>query len=173
MKFIQKSLFFIKTTLVLGVFFILSSCDKNQIFEQYKDLPHNFWHTDSAAVFTFRVTDTKRPHNIYYNIRNTISYPYYNIYVQYELADSSGMLLRANLHEANLMHHQTGEPFGENSSPLGQGVGSFYSHRILLLPQYKFEKEGVYQLKLRQYMRLDSLAEITAVGARVEYADQK
>ncbi|MEO0331329.1 MAG: gliding motility lipoprotein GldH, partial [Bacteroidota bacterium] len=54
--------------------------------------------------------------------------------------------------------------------PYGSGLGDIFSHQILALPGYQFDTAGMYQIRLQQYMRRDTLPEILSVGVRVEVA---
>jgi hypothetical protein len=41
------------------------------------------------------------------------------------------------------------------------------------LPNYQFLKTGQYEIRIRQYIRLEELPEILAVGIRVEKAENE
>jgi gliding motility-associated lipoprotein GldH len=138
----------------------LTACGKKSHFEGYKNLAEKRWIVDSAAVFQFEVAEDTKSYQIYYNIRNTISYPYYNLYLNYELLDASGKVVVAQRTENNLLNPKTGEPYGK-------GIGDLYAHEFVALQNFKFPKKGSYTLKLKQDMRLDTLPEIVAVGVRV------
>ncbi len=150
-----------------ALFFIVSfafyACDSQRVFEGYQDLPERKWVDSQVIHFDFEIQDIQVPYNVYYNIRNTLSYPYYNLYIVYELKDSASKVLAGKMIENNLMHPKTGKPFGK-------GIGDLFDHRFPLLSKYKFAQRGKYRLSLRQYMRMQELPEIIAVGCRVEKA---
>jgi gliding motility-associated lipoprotein GldH len=150
-------------TLFFIVSFAFYACDSQRVFEGYYDLPEKKWVNSQVIHFDFEIQDTQAPYNLYCNIRNTLSYPYYNLYIVYELKDSTNKVLVEKMIENNLMHPKTGEPFGK-------GIGDLFDHRFLLLSKYKFVQRGKYRLSLRQYMRMQELPEIVAVGCRVEKA---
>ena len=139
----------------------LTACDEARVFEENHELDNKIWLSDSIIDFQFDIKNSKKNYNIYYNIRNTVSYPYRNIYVNYSLEDTSGTKLRANLVNTDLFNPKTGRP-------LGSGLGDVFDHQVLLLENYKFRSAGVYNFKIQQYMRRDSLLDILAVGVRVE-----
>jgi len=56
---------------------------------------------------------------------------------------------------------KTGQPFGAS------GLGDVYDHRFPFLENYEL-KPGLYNLKLQQFMREDTLHGILAAGIRVE-----
>lgn len=149
--------------LFFAISFFLYSCDSQRVFEGYQDLPQRKWADNQIMSFDFEIQDIQVPYNLYYNIRNTLSYPYYNLYIVYELKDATGKVIAKKMIENNLMHPQTGEPYGK-------GIGDLFDHRFALLTNYRFTQSGKYTLHLRQYMRMQELPEIVAVGCRVEKA---
>ncbi len=149
------------------LFFIvlMNACDGARVFEGYKDLENKKWSARETVSFSFPISDTQQPYNLYYNIRNTLSYPYYNLYITYELLDAGGKVLETKMLDSNLMHPQTGEPMGSGAG------GDLFDTQFPLLTRYQFAKIGTYQIRLRQYMRMDELPEIVAVGVRVEKSE--
>lgn len=139
---------------------LASACTQVAEYETFKNFEDENWYIDSVAVFDFEVQDIAKSYRIDGYVRNTLEYPYYNIYMQYELLDDEGAILRASLKENNLMDSKTGKP-------IGSGSGSVFDVTFPLIQSYKFDKTGNYQLKLKQYMRLDTLPGIQAVGFRL------
>jgi gliding motility-associated lipoprotein GldH len=155
-----KSLLFVTAILITCL-----ACDQTRVYEQNTNISNNQWAIDTIPAFTFDITDVSHPYNIYYNIRNSVSYPYYNLYVTYYLSDEKGKMLSSRLQELTLMDPKTGKP-------LGDGVGDIFDHQILSnIQNYTFPKAGKYTFKVKQYMRVDPLPEIMSVGIRVERAD--
>ncbi|MGB0522216.1 MAG: gliding motility lipoprotein GldH [Flammeovirgaceae bacterium] len=148
-----------KRFLLFACLVCLWACNDGVVYNEFKDLEANNWHYDSMAIFNFRAEQGK-PHDLFYNIRYNLDYPYYNLYVKYELSDAQGNLLRSSLQEANLMHPDTGVPLGSGES--------IFDSKLPLLEQYEFPATGDYQFKIKQYMRLDTLPGILAVGVTLE-----
>lgn len=146
---------------VLCLGFLLSSCDKNRVYEQNKDFESNVWKIADVQEFPFEIKDASKNYNIYFNIRNSISYEYYNLYLKHTLIGPDGKQVSSNLHETFLMDKKTGKP-------LGDGSGDIFDHQILALKNQKFSQTGKYTLKLQQYMRRDPLPGIMAIGIRVD-----
>ena len=144
---------------------LLTSClDKSRVYEKNADFSQKYWDIDSVPTFKFTIPDADKAYNIYWNVRNTASYPYRNLYLTYYLEDSLGTTLSSALHDMTLFEPKTGEPYGD-------GFGGVYDHQFLALPQQKFSNNGTYLIKLKQYMRTDSLPEILSVGVRIEETD--
>ena len=149
----------------LLLLFVLSSCDKNRVFEKNKDFKDNTWAIADIQEFKFEIKDTAPKYAIYFNIRNAIFYEYYNLYLKHTLIGPDGKEISTNLHELFLMDKKTGEP-------LGDGAGDIFDHQVLALKNQTFTQPGTYTIKLQQYMRRDPLPGIMAVGVRVEKQEQ-
>lgn len=143
---------------------LLSSCNSNRIYEENIDFENKQWLADSLPSFRFKIENAQKKYNIYWNIRNTISYPYQNLYLTYYLEDTLGHRIATDLHNMQLFAPKTGKPYGD-------GLGDIFSHQFLALPNYKFDSAGLYQIRLEQYMRTDTLSDIISVGIRVEEAE--
>jgi gliding motility-associated lipoprotein GldH len=142
---------------------IFLACDPDRVYEQNHTIPNSQWYIDSIPGFTFTIDDTTAAYNIYYNIRNANSYPYYNLYLTYYLLDEQGNQVAARLQELTLLDPKSGKN-------LGKGLGDIFDHQIVALPNYRFQKSGTYTIKIKQYMRQDPLPDIMSVGIRVEKA---
>lgn len=150
----------------IGLSIMLTSCDTNRVFEDYKDLEAGVWTKDQAISFDFQIEDTQLSYNIYANIRNASAYPYHNLYFQYTLKDSSGNVLKEELQNVNLFDPKTGEPYGS-------GLGDLFDHQPLVLEDYEFTASGQYTISFEQYMRRDTLPMILSVGTRVEWSESE
>lgn len=149
---------------ILALFIGLVSCDSNRVYEDYNDFEEAFWHLDSIQTFPFEIVDTTKSYNLLATFRNASSYPFYNLYFQYTLKDSSGNVLVERLKEVELFDSKTGQP-------KGSGLGDLFDHSFVLEEGYTFENAGKYSLSFEQYMRRDTLPFILSVGARVEFAE--
>lgn len=137
------------------------SCDDKRVFEEYADFDQKYWLADSVQYFNFEIDRPETSYNLYLNVRNTNTYPYHNLYVKYQLLDSTGNTITENLVNKNLYDAKTGEPNGS-------GLGDIYSHQFLLQENISFVNKGSYRLSLQQYMRQDTLKGIVSVGVRLE-----
>ena len=150
---------------LLLIFAMIAGCaDPSRVYEQNIDLPGNLWLADSVAEFQFEIKDATARYNLYYNVRNSLSYPYHNLYVRHTLEDSLGNMLGGALQNMDLFDPVTGKP-------LGEGLGDIFDHQILAIPDQKFPENGWYRFKMQQFMRQDSLPLILSIGLRVELAE--
>lgn len=146
------------------LFLWLAACDSHRIYQQAHDFDEGLWHKDSIPAFTFRVEDTA-PKNLLLHLRNSIAYPWQNIYLTYYLEDSTGRKLATELINIRLFDSKTGVPRGKGSS--------IYQHEVTILENHRFAATGSYTFKLAQYMRALELKEILSVGLRVETSSTK
>jgi len=141
---------------------LIISCDSGRVYENYSEFPDRTWKTPEKVRFEFAIPDTTLTYSLYYDIRNTIDYPFARIFVMYQLVDSSNNELTAKLLNNDLFDQKTGRPFGDS------GLGDIYDHRFTLVDHYRFNRPGTYAVTLSQFMRQDTLKGILAVGVRVE-----
>ncbi len=149
--------------LVVVMALVLAGCDTNAVYKEYTDIEDGKWSIKNAPSFTFEIKDASIPYNIYYNLRNSLSYGYYNLYLTRYLRDSTGRELESRLDELILMDPKTGKPNGD-------GVGDIFDHKFLMKRNYRFPKPGQYTMQIRQYMRQDPLLNVISVGITVEKA---
>lgn len=142
---------------------LCAACDPSRVYEENHTIEKNLWYIDTVLTFTFTIEDTTVPYNIYYNVRNAVSYPYHNLYLTYYLYDAEGKQLSGRLQDLTLFDATTGKP-------LGDGLGDIFDHQILSVAAYTFKRKGIYTFKIKQYMRQDPLPDIMSVGIRVEKA---
>jgi gliding motility-associated lipoprotein GldH len=144
---------------------LLAGCDSNRVFEEYTEFSDRIWKTNNSASFEFEIKDTAKKYNLYYNVRNSLDYPYARFFVQYALLDSSGIEISRKLVSNFLFDQKTGRPLGRS------GLGDVYDNQFIILENQEFKYPGTYKIQLEQFNRQDSLQGILAVGLRVEITD--
>lgn len=159
---------FVLILLALPLFY---ACDENRVFEQNKDITDHAWHKDSTLHFQVEISETDVPYHIYYNVRNSVSYPAQNIYLHIEVQDSTGSPISSDLNNIELFDPKTGEPYGE-------GLGDIFDHRIRVLENFQFPYAGPYLIDVQHRMRdkimVDNrLPDIMSVGVRIEKASEE
>jgi len=154
-------LMFKKISIVL-IAFLFTQCGQQPLFEENTPIPREGWYVNKPLVFKFKVTDTQKGYNIAYNLRNTLKYPYSNLYVTYYLEDSKGKVIATELNNIALFDAKRGKPFGS-------GLGDTFVHQLSIpaLQQYKFPKADTYTFRIVQYMRQDPLLGLLNVGVRI------
>lgn len=153
----MRNLFFMLMTALL-----LSACDESRVYEKNFDFEGRYWPVTQKPEFEFEITDHKINYNLYCNVRNTVSFPYSRLFINYYLEDSSGVALQTKLTPVFLFDQFSGKPQGSS------GLGDIYDQSIPILKEFHFSNPGRYKIRFEQYMRTDSLQGILAVGLRVE-----
>jgi gliding motility-associated lipoprotein GldH len=142
--------------------FLVIACDDKRIYEKNQDFDSREWVISEKPSFEFFVDDTSSKYNLYFNVRNEVSYPKANLYFTYYIADSTGKEIQKKLRSEYLFDKKTGKPFGSS------GLGDIYDHQIPIANQFQFKHPGKYRVSFEQFMRMDTLPGILAVGLRVE-----
>ena len=142
--------------------FLVIACDDKRIYEKNQDFDNRQWLITEKPSFEFAIEDTSSKYNLYFNVRNEVSYPKANLYFTYYIADSTGKEIQKKLRSEYLFDKKTGKPFGSS------GLGDIYDHQIPIANQLQFKHPGKYNVSFEQFMRMDTLPGILAVGLRVE-----
>lgn len=153
----------LKATAIFLSLLLLGSCDEGRLYESNSDIKGYNWRIEDTKEFSFDIKDTTKAYNIYFNVRNALSYEYYNLYMRAVLLSPDGEILHRKLHEMYLMDRKTGEP-------LGSGAGDIFDHTFLGIKNQRFSKTGTYKIRFTQYMRKNPLPGIMAVGVKIGLA---
>ena len=145
---------------LIGV--VLWACGDNRVYEQVIDFDKQEWIVTDKPSFEFEIDDINSKYHVFSDIRNAVSYPYARFYFTYYLLDSTGVEIQKKLRGEYLFDAKTGKPSGKS------GIGDLYDHRFLLLQNFQFPKTGKYKIVLEQFMRMETLPGIVAIGIRVE-----
>jgi gliding motility-associated lipoprotein GldH len=141
--------------------FVLLSCDTNTLYKEHQDIEDGKWFLKNEPSFSFEIPDSTQAYNVFYLVRNSLSYPYYNLYIKRFLLDDKQKPINEALNELVLMDEKTGKP-------LGDGMGDIFDNKIVALKNYRFPHNGKYTIKIRQYMRQDPLPDILSMGISIE-----
>ena len=152
---------------LLALAYLFISCDSQRLYEDNFEFKDRTWKVIEEPRFEFTISDTTQRYSLYYNVRNSLDYPYARIFIMYHLYDSAGKEILKKLVNNDLYDQKTGQPLGDS------GLGDLYDHRFLLLERHPFGYRGKYSMKLDQFMRQDTLKGVIAVGVRVEKAISK
>lgn len=157
---VRKAAWMLCLILVLG----LVSCDGNKVYEENLSVQNNIWSNDDIKTFSFEVTDTISPVNIFVNLRTTVDYQYSNIYVFLHSEFPNGTT------DKDTLEFVLAEPDGKW---LGENTGTIVEFKGLIASGGRFSTAGTYKFGLQHAMREDELPEIVDVGIRVETMEQE
>lgn len=151
---------YVRAFLFLFLSFGCLSCEPDTTYKGYEDLKDGLWYMKTTPSFKVEITDVTQTYNLYYLVRNTLKYPYYNLYVTREVVGPDGRKT-TTLSELFLSNEKTGKPFGN-------GLGDIFDHKIIFLRDHKFENAGTYTFTFSQTMRQNPLPFVMGIGLSVE-----
>jgi gliding motility-associated lipoprotein GldH len=137
-------------------------CTTIDLYEKITPVPSHEWKSSFKPSFTFSISDTAVPYNIYIVLRHNNKYNYNNIWVTLHTKAPGGKVASAQ-YELPLANNEKGW--------LGTGMDDLYEHRIALTPlneRFFFTKGGTYTFTLEHIMREDPLENVMNVGLRIE-----
>jgi|DewCreStandDraft_4_1066084.scaffolds.fasta_scaffold85964_3 gliding motility-associated lipoprotein GldH len=143
------------------LFLLVAGCDSTRLYEQNHDFEKNCWKTSEKPEFSFHISDTTVAYNLYANIRNDTDYPFSNLYFNFRISDTTGVI-HEKLLSAELFDRKTGKPLGSS------GIGFLFDHRVPLLQGHRFTRRSTYTIRFEHFMRKDTICGIRAIGLRVE-----
>lgn len=141
---------------------VLLACKGSSDLKEIRDFKNSEWFIAKKETFVFEVKDLQKVYDFNYLIRNTVSYPYYNLYLNQTLTDDKGKVLVNSMDEVILFNQKTGKPYGD-------GLGDIFDNRIAApkLQKFKFAKAGKYKWTIGHNMRPDPLQGMMSIGAEV------
>ncbi|WP_439559689.1 gliding motility lipoprotein GldH [Dyadobacter sp.] len=146
---------------VLMLCLTLAACDENIVYKAHEDIDDGLWYIKNKPTFKIEITDTTQTYNLYYLLRNTLQYPYYNLYMTRNFLGPDQKVISNTLEEVYLSNEVTGKPYGH-------GLGDLFDHKIPFLKNYRFARSGTYTITLSQSMRQNPLPFVMSVGVSVE-----
>jgi gliding motility-associated lipoprotein GldH len=152
-----------KTAIKLVAFFLfvllLTGCQRNRIFSEYKTFQDEEWQAKDKAVFEMEITDTKNLNNVYLKVRHGDTYPYRNLFLFVNTIYPDGKEIRDTMEV--VLSNQKGEW-------LGSGVGDIFDYKVPIKRNVRFALAGKYKFIFEQAMRVDPLPMIMDFGFEVE-----
>lgn len=139
-----------------------AGCERIDLYEKTTAIPGHEWQSNFRPRFSFQITDTASPYQLYLTLRHSNAYNYNNIWVNLTTRQPNGKTAEAR-YELPLANNQQGW--------LGSGMDDLYAHRIALTPssqQFYFKQPGIYTFTVQHLMREDPLLNMWNVGLRVE-----
>lgn len=151
---------------VLGIVFVLFSCNERLVYSEYTSLNNGVWKKSDTLRFQLSDMDTLDGHHVFLNVRNDERYEFSNLFLILELEAPSGNT------KVDTLEYEMALPTGEW---LGKGMGSLKESKLWYKENVVFEETGVYTVNVLHAMRkngeingLEDLLGITDVGVQIE-----
>jgi len=155
----------LKKLLLLFTFYFLlfTSCTPIDLYERVAAIPGQAWQSSYKPSFTFNISDTAAPHQLFLILRHNNKYSYNNIWLNVYRKTPGGQESKVP-YELQLANNERGW--------LAEGMDDIYEHRIPLAApandSFYFNRSGAYTFTIEQIMREDPLQNVMNVGLRIE-----
>lgn len=136
----------------------LSGCDGRRVYESYYDFNEASWYVGDSVSFTLEGNETE-PTIPVLAIRYSDNYEYHNLYVRFQVSDSSTNVLKDSLVNILLFDPKSGKP-------LGKGFGNKFTKYDTLMKNGHVPPSAKH-VQLVQYMRTDKLEGLESVGLKL------
>lgn len=148
---------------ILLVVILFSACNNNVVYDENKEVNQRAWKTTDKLYYEIDITDTIKSYKLAINIRNTIEYPYSNIYFYMNTILPNGKVTKCDTIECYLAY--------PDGTWKGKGNSKIRDNRFWIAKNVKFEQKGKYTFELRQATIDSTLKGICDVGLHLEYQD--
>ena len=148
---------------ILLVVILFSACNNNVVYDENKEVNQRAWKTTDKLYYEVDITDTIKSYKLAINIRNTIEYPYSNIYFYMNTILPNGKVTKCDTIECYLAY--------PDGTWKGKGSSKIRDNRFWIAKNIKFEQKGKYTFELRQATIDSTLKGICDVGLHLEYQD--
>ncbi|RFM25931.1 gliding motility lipoprotein GldH [Deminuibacter soli] len=136
---------------------LLQACKRIDVYEKLAFFPKHEWVNTHQPAFTFEITDTAHPYQLFFVMRHSDAYRYRNIWLNIQVKDPDST------------YNFTREfKLADGEKWLGTGMDDIYEHRIPFANGAHLLKKGDYTFTLSQIMREDTLGNVLNAGIRVE-----
>jgi len=166
----MKKKILINSLLLFFAAIALTSCDKKQIFDEYKTV-ENGWHKDSIVTFSFEQEASKKPVNMFINVRDNDDYQFSNLFLIVKLEQPTGKI------KVDTLEYQMANPDG---TLLGEGFSDIKESKLWYKENATFPVKGKYKVSIQQAVRqtgrvkgVEKLEGITEIGFRIESLEDK
>jgi gliding motility-associated lipoprotein GldH len=148
---------------ILLVAILFSACNNNVVYDENKEVDQQAWKTIDKLYYEVDITDTIKDYKLAINIRNTIEYPYSNIFFYMNTILPNGKVTKCDTIECYLAY--------PDGTWKGKGSSKIRDNRFWIAKNIKFEQKGKYTFELRQATVDSTLKGICDVGLHLEYQD--
>lgn len=147
---------------LLAIFFLsLVACTDNAIIDQNVPIKDKAWLYEQKPLFSVHITNKNIPYHLYLNLRNSIDYPFSNIFI---------LIHQQNPNKTKITYRVEVKLANPEGLWKGKSAGSLISQQVRFLKDYHFPDTGKYTFQLEQNMRINGLIGINDVGVRIEPA---
>lgn len=79
------------TLLFLGLFFLIVSCDKSEVYSKFDEgFPENRWEKQDAKTYDFAIDDDSKLYNITFRFSHIFDYQFASVPIHFTIVNPSG-----------------------------------------------------------------------------------
>lgn len=138
--------------------FLLSSCNRDVIYEESLKVPGEAWDYQDTLSFNFEIPDTAKMYSMDLQVTHAGDYSFQNLYVQFHTVFPSGKS------ETRLVSLELAAQSGIWN---GECSGNECTVEIPLQSKAVFQEAGKYTLSVEQYMRKNPLPGIQQMTLKI------
>ena len=141
---------------LLAVCFLLS-CDKEIVYSDFRPVPDKVWDKQSDFDFHFEMKDVSIPYDITLQLRNSVFYPYQNLWILFDELHQSEIVFK------DTIEYRLADDFGKWT---GNGI-TLFQNQFPIRTNYHFPDTGKYTICIRHAMRDERLKGIENIGLQI------
>lgn len=153
-----KGDFFIKESSFCFLFFLLSACSQNSIYEKNIAINEQLWFHRQVPEFEIHTSDTNQNFDIFVNLRHSSNYIYSNL---------SLIIQEVNPQKVEKTYRLEIQLAESDGRWKGIGTGNILGYQVPFLKDYHFTDTGTYTFKIKQNMNINPLPDVLDVGIQV------
>jgi gliding motility-associated lipoprotein GldH len=136
------------------------SCKHKTFYQKIDRFPSEVWNIDTLLVYEFTIVDSLQYYNFYVDVRNSIAYPYQNLFLFFKTQFPDSTVYTDTLNCILC------DAYGRWK---GKGSGRIKENRVILKSKVRFPQKGTYIFSAQQAMREIDLNGIVNFGITLQY----
>lgn len=148
------------------VVFLIVSCEKNLIYDQYQSIENHQWSSNNKIEFIVNNSDTISNKNVFINIRNNKTYEFSSLFLITKIEFPQGMRI------IDTLEYEMADAQGQW---LGSGFTDIKESKLFYKENVVFSEKGDYKFSIQHATRgindiegTQPLKGITNVGLSIE-----
>ncbi len=146
-------------SITVVLWLLMAACQPGVSYHETQTVSSEGWDYRDGILFEAEISDTLALHELYLDVRNTIDYPYSNLFLFMEIEFPDNRTLHDTI-ECVLADSR-----GEWT---GRGIGQVRSNRFLFRDEVWFPVAGTYTFRIQHGMRDTELEGLSDLGIRIK-----
>ncbi len=153
----MNPIYFIQLNVLVVFFLVFFGCNNNTNY--LHDFDKNNWNFKDTVAFKFNIPDSSETKHITFFLRNTLEYPYQNIFLMTTISHKGSIV------QNDTAEYMIADKFGKW---LGRGFGENRDNYFIFNEKMSFENSGEYVVTIGHGMRKNPLVGINKIGLKIQ-----